>query len=88
MAAPNGAHHDIAAFTRMNGILYFGCVRAGDGRAALNTFNLQTGLTTNLWASTLTETDDHDVPGLQLKQDGTMLAVWARHGGDQFFSYR
>jgi autotransporter-associated beta strand protein len=71
-----------------NGALYFGYVRASDGRSALSTFNLQTGLTTNLWASTLTETDDHDVAGLQVKQDGTMLAVWARHGGDQFFSYR
>src|SRR5262249_17772681 len=70
-----------------NGTLFFGYVRS-DGRSCLNTFNLQTGTTTNLWISSLSETDDHDVCGLQVKQDGTILANWARHGGDQFFSYR
>jgi autotransporter-associated beta strand protein len=71
-----------------NGTLYFGYVRSSDGRSVLSQFNLQTGQTTNLWTSSLTETDDHDVSGLQVKQDGTLLAIWARHGGDQFFSYR
>ena len=71
-----------------HGVLYFGYVRSSDGRSALSTFNLQSGMTANLWASTLTETDDHDVAGLQVKQDDTLLAIWARHGGDQFFSYR
>lgn len=70
-----------------NGTLYFGCVRS-DGRSVLNEFNLQTGTMTNLWASSLTEFDDHDVCGLQVRQDNTLLALWSRHGGDTFFSYR
>jgi autotransporter-associated beta strand protein len=70
-----------------NGTLYFGCVRS-DGRSVLNLFNLQSGRMTNLWVSSLTEFDDHDVCGMQVRQDNTLLALWARHGGDQFFSYR
>lgn len=70
-----------------NGLLYFGCVRS-DGHSVLNTFNLQSGKMTNLWISSLTEFDDHDVCGLQVRQDNTLLALWSRHGGDTFFSYR
>ena len=70
-----------------NGTLYFGCVRS-DGRSVLNEFNLQTGTMTNLWISSLTEFDDHDACGLQVRQDNTLLALWSRHGGDTFFSYR
>ena len=70
-----------------NGTLYFGCVRS-DGRSVLNQFNLQSGTMTNLWISTLTEFDDHDVCGLQVRQDNTLLALWSRHGDDTFFSYR
>jgi len=70
-----------------NGTLYFGCVRS-DGHSVLNTFNLLTGKMTNLWVSSLTEFDDHDVCGLQVRQDNTLLALWSRHGGDTFFSYR
>ena len=43
---------------------------------------------TNLWISSLTEFDDHDVCGMQVRQDGTIFANWARHGGDPFFCYR
>jgi autotransporter-associated beta strand protein len=70
-----------------NGTLFFGCVRS-DGHSALNEFNLQTGTMTNLWISSLTEFDDHDVCGMQVRQDNTLLALWSRHGGDTFFSYR
>jgi len=70
-----------------NGTLFFGCVRS-DGHSVLNEFNLQSGTMTNLWASSLTEFDDHDVCGMQVREDGTIYASWARHGGDQFFSYR
>jgi autotransporter-associated beta strand protein len=71
-----------------NGVLYFGYNRAADGRVVLSTLNLQTGNVSNLWSSSLTETDDHDLPGLLVKQDGTMLAIYARHQDDQFFTYR
>jgi len=71
-----------------NGILYFGYVRASDGRSALNTFNLASGQTSNLWTSSLTQVDDHDDPGLLAKQDGTLLAIYSRHQSDQFFTYR
>ena len=30
----------------------------------------------------------HANPGLLVKQDGRMLAIYARHGTDQFFNYR
>jgi autotransporter-associated beta strand protein len=71
-----------------NGALYFGYVRSSDGRSALNAFNLQSSQTTNLWASSLTQTDDHDVAGLLAKQDGTLLAIYSRHQSDQFFTCR
>jgi hypothetical protein len=70
------------------GTLYFSYNRFSDGRTVLNALNLQTGGVTNLWASSLTEQDDHDVAGLLPKQDGTMLAIFARHGADQFFTAR
>jgi hypothetical protein len=71
-----------------NGILYFGYVRSSDGRSSLNTFSLQSGQTSNLWTSSLTETDDHDNSGLLSKQDGTLFANYSRHQDDQFFTYR
>jgi hypothetical protein len=71
-----------------NGILYFGYVRASDGHGALSTFNLQSGLASNLWISSRIQTDDHDNPGLLAKQDGTMLATYSRHQSDQFFCSR
>ncbi len=71
-----------------NGILYFGYVRAADGKTVLSAFDLNTGRSTELWTSTRTERDDHNVPGLLVKQDRTMLAVYARHGTDRFFAYR
>ncbi|MGA3285510.1 MAG: BNR-4 repeat-containing protein [Verrucomicrobiota bacterium] len=71
-----------------NGILYFGYNRAADGKTVLSELNLQTGGVTNLWASDLTQTDDHDVPALLVKQDATMLAIYSRHGSDQYFAWR
>jgi hypothetical protein len=71
-----------------NGKLYFGYVRAGDGKTALSVFDLTTGKTTNLWNSGFTQLDDHNNPGLLAKQDGRLLAVYARHISDQYFSYR
>ncbi|MDW7979247.1 MAG: BNR-4 repeat-containing protein [Verrucomicrobiales bacterium] len=71
-----------------NGILYFGYVRAADGKTVLSAFDPRTGQATELWTSTRTERDDHNVPGLSLKHDRTMLAVYARHGTDRFFAYR
>ncbi len=71
-----------------NGILYYGYVRQGDGRSALSAFNLKTGAVTNLWTSRLGETDDFGSPALLARQDGNMVALYARRGSDQFFSYR
>jgi hypothetical protein len=71
-----------------NGKLYFGYVRAGDSKTALSVFDLTTGKTTNLWNSGFTQLDDHNNPGLLAKSDGRLLAVYARHISDQYFSYR
>src|SRR5262245_46717572 len=71
-----------------NGKLYFGYVRATDSKTTLSAFDLATGQTTNLWVSGFTQFDDHNNPGLLVKQDGTLLAVYSRHGSDQYFSYR
>ncbi|MEK7780450.1 MAG: BNR-4 repeat-containing protein [Verrucomicrobiota bacterium] len=68
--------------------LYFGYVRAGDSKTALSSFDLTTGQTSNLWNSGFTQLDDHNNPGLLAKQDGRLLAVYARHISDQYFSYR
>jgi hypothetical protein len=71
-----------------NGILYFGYVRNADGESVVTAFNAQTGGKTDLFTSMRTQKDDHNVPGILVKQDGTMLAIYARHGTDQFFAYR
>jgi autotransporter-associated beta strand protein len=71
-----------------NGTLYFGYDRAADGKTVLSALNLQSGNVTNLWASSYSQTDDHDVPGLLVKDDGTMLAIYSRHQSDQYFFYR
>jgi len=71
-----------------HGKLYFGYVRAADSKTTLSAFDLTTGQTTNLWTAGFTQFDDHDNPGLLVKQDGTLLAVYSRHASDQYFSYR
>jgi autotransporter-associated beta strand protein len=71
-----------------NGNLYFAYNRAADGSAVLSALNLQSGVVTNLWTGSLKLVDDHYVPGLLVKQDGTMLAIYSRHQNDQFFMYR
>jgi autotransporter-associated beta strand protein len=71
-----------------NGKLYFGYDRDADGKTVLSVLDLQSGGVTNLWASGYSQTDDHDVPGLLAKEDGTMLAVYSRHLSDQYFYYR
>ena len=70
-----------------NGALYVGFVRS-DGASALNVLDLRTGTTLNLWTSTWRQYDDHDNPGLLRLQDGRLLAIYARHGTAQTFSYR
>src|ERR1041385_4990668 len=70
------------------GRLYFGYVRAADGKTTLSVFDLNTGTKTDLWTGVFTQLDDHNVPGLLPKQDGTMLAVYSRHAADQFFAWR
>jgi hypothetical protein len=70
------------------GKLYFGYVRAGDSKTALSVFDLATGRTTNLWNAGFTQLDDHNNPGLLAKADGQLLATYARHISDQYFSYR
>ena len=71
-----------------NGKLYFGYVRAADSKTVLSALDLSTGQVLNLWSSGFTQRDDHNNPGLLAKQDGTLLAVYARHGSDQYFAYR
>jgi hypothetical protein len=88
--APDGAwtwYNDPRAIYH-NGILYFGYVRNNDGHSVLSCLNPNTGAITELWTSTLTQTDDHDNPGLLERKDGTLFANYARHGTDQFFAYR
>src|SRR5690349_16136825 len=69
-----------------HGKLYFGYVRAGDGKTAMSVFDLVTGKTTNLWSSGFSELDDHNNPGLLARSDGKLLAVYARHNTDQYYS--
>src|SRR6185295_5495371 len=64
------------------GLLYFGYVRKSDARSVLAAFNPANGATVELWTSTLTQFDDHNNPGLLVKQDGTMLAIYSRHSSD------
>jgi hypothetical protein len=71
-----------------HGRLFFGYDRAADGKTVLSAFDLSTGTTTNLWTSEFTQLDDHNMPGLLPKEDGTMLAVYSRHGADQYFAWR
>jgi autotransporter-associated beta strand protein len=71
-----------------NGKLYFGSVRAADSKTVLSVFDLSTGAKTDLWASGFTQLDDHNNPGLLVKQDHTMLAIYSRHISDQFFAWR
>lgn len=70
------------------GALYFGYVRQTDGRAAVSRFDPQTGARTTLWASELNQRDDHFNPALVVREDGTLLALMARHGADAFFAWR
>jgi hypothetical protein len=70
-----------------NGALYFGCVRS-DGASTLNVLDLQSGATRTLWTSTWSQFDDHDNAGLLPLQDGRLLALYARHGSANTFSYR
>lgn len=70
-----------------HGTLYVGYVRS-DGKTALTAFNPATGGATELWTSSRNEFDDHNNPALLVKQDGRLLALYARHNTDRFFSYR
>jgi hypothetical protein len=70
-----------------NGQLYYGYVRS-DGKSALSSFNLTTGVNSNLWVSGFTQADDHNNPGLLARQDGRLLAIYSLHGSANTFSYR
>lgn len=61
-----------------NDQLYFGYVES-TGKTALDVFDPSNGEATKLWVSSYTQVDDHNVPGLVSKDDGTMLAVYAGH---------
>ncbi len=87
--APDGAYtwyNDPRALFH-NGNLYFGFVRS-DGESTLSVLDMQTGNIRSLWTSTWSQYDDHDNPGLLSLQDGRMLAIYARHGTANTFSYR
>ena len=71
-----------------HGVLYFGYNRNADGECVLSAYNPQTGIVSNLWVSSEIDADDHFVPGLLIKQDGTMLAIYTGHQIDQYFTYR
>jgi hypothetical protein len=71
-----------------NGVLYFGWVRFADGKSMLSAYDPRAGRTTNLWESVRSEQDDHNVPGLLVKEDGAMLAIYARHTTDDLFAWR
>jgi BNR repeat-containing family member len=71
-----------------NGELYFGYVRAADSKTVLSVLDPQSGKVTDLWTSGYSQLDDHDVPGLLAKKDGTMLAIYSRHLSDPCFYYR
>jgi hypothetical protein len=86
--APDGAwtwYNDPRALFH-NSILYFGYVRT-DGESVLSSFNPVTGVKNDLWLSSRTEKDDHDNPGLLVREDNRILAIQARHSVDQFFAY-
>lgn len=70
-----------------NGILYFGYVRA-DGRSAVSAFNPASGVSTLLFTSSWSETDDHDNAGLLRMQDGRLLAIYAHHSSVNYLNYR
>jgi hypothetical protein len=71
-----------------DGRLYFGYVRFGDGRSCLNAFDPVTHVSTPLWASAMTEKDDHDNPALLELSDGRMLAIFQKHGTETKFYWR
>jgi hypothetical protein len=71
-----------------SGVLFFGYVRAADSRTTLSAFDLATGRITELWTSSRTQFDDHNNPGLLLRPDGRIVAIYARHSTDTFFACR
>lgn len=71
-----------------DGQVYFGYVRYADGRVGLNTFDPQSGISSNLWLSVMAQKDDHDNPALLELADGRMLALYARHGSEKVLYYR
>jgi len=71
-----------------NGVLYVGTVRVSDGKTVLSAFQPEKGATTMLWESGFSQKDDHNNPGLLVRGDGRLLAVYARHGTDRYFAYR
>jgi len=73
---------------RHRGILYFGYVRAIDGKTCLSAHDPATGATTLLWTSTWSQLDDHNNPALTPLADGRLLAVYAAHSREPAFYWR
>lgn len=89
--APDGAwtwfNDPRAAF--VNGTLYFGFVRDGDGKSVGRSYNPSTGALAELFNSSWNEIDDHDNPGFLRRSDGRLMAFYARHAGTATtFEYR
>jgi len=70
-----------------SGKLYVGYVRS-DGRTALSVFDLTSGTRTDLWTSSWTQVDDHNVPSILVRQDRTLLVAYTGHDAFRYFAYR
>lgn len=71
-----------------HGTLYTGFVRISDGRSCINACDPTTGTYSTVMTSGWTEKDDHDNPGILIRQDGKLMAFYSRHGGVNSYSYR
>ncbi|MDX6767580.1 MAG: LamG-like jellyroll fold domain-containing protein [Candidatus Methylacidiphilales bacterium] len=81
--APDGAwtwFNDPRALFK-DGVLYFGYMRNSDGKSVLSSYTPGSGSPVELWTSSWNEIDDHDNPALLKRQDGTLMAFYARHAG-------
>jgi len=72
----------------VNSNLFFSYVRNSDGKTMLSMYHLGAGKTVELWGSSFSQKDDHNVASLLLRSDGSMLATYARHHTDDYFAYR
>lgn len=59
-----------------------------NGDNQITTFNLDSGNLTNFILNTGFEADDHNLPGLLLREDGHLMAFYTRHNLDNIMRYR